>query len=240
MPDIDDPPSPFHDDPPELRRPSPSATWRERIEQLADATGTTPARIAVGAVVVALAIAAAVWLLRPPDDPPEAALPYASTTSVPPPTTTTTTDVLVVHVAGSVRAPGLHELPGGSRVADAIEAAGGLLPTADATGINLAAPVADGERVYLLATGEQEPTVAVGGGGASGGGGGSASTSGPVNLNTADAEALDALPGIGPATASAILEHRAKAGPFPSVDALLDVPGIGDAKLEALRDLVTV
>jgi competence protein ComEA len=121
-------------------------------------------------------------------------------------------------------------------VADAIAAAGGLTPAADASRINLAAPVADGERVYVLAVGEQEPAVAVG---SSPSGEGDA-PAGPVNLNTADAEALDALPGVGPATAAAIIDHREKVGPFTAVDQLLDVPGIGDAKLEALRDLVTV
>ena len=109
------------------------------------------------------AVAGGFWLLRPPAEPPEAALPFASTTVASPATTATTApEVLVVHVAGAVGAPGLHELQPGSRVADAIAAAGGLTPDADAARINLAAPVADGERVYVLAVGEQEPPVAVG------------------------------------------------------------------------------
>jgi competence protein ComEA len=229
--------SPDPDEPPGLLRPRPPRTWRERLEQLADATGSTPARIVVGAVAVAGALAGGLWLLRPPPDPPEAALPYASTTVASPLTSVSTVpELLVVHVAGAVAAPGVHELPAGSRVADAIAAAGGLTPHADAARINLAAPVADGERVYILAVGEQEPVVAVGATGSGDGG----SPAGPVNLNTADAEALDALPGVGPATAAAIIEHRGKVGAFTSVDQLLDVPGIGDAKLEALRDLVTV
>jgi len=142
----------------------------------------------------------------------------------------------VVHVAGAVAAPGLHELPPGARVADAVAAAGGLAPQADSARINLAAPVVDGERVYVLQVGEQEPPVAVSPPPASAGDPGS----GPVDLNTADADALDSLPGVGPATAAAILQHRAEVGAFTSVDQLLDVPGIGEAKLEALRDLVTV
>ena len=97
--------------------------------------------------------------------------------------------------------------------------------------------MADGERVYVLATGEEAPPVAVGRRPPGSDGGAAA---GPVNLNTADAAALDALPGVGPATAAAILEHRGKVGGFTSVDQLLDVPGIGEAKLEALRDLVAV
>jgi competence protein ComEA len=221
-----------------LRRPAPPRTWRERLEGLADATGTTPVRILVGGVVVVAGLLAALLLLRPPEPPPEAALPFASTTTALTPASTGTTglEVLVVHVAGAVAAPGLHELTPGARVADAVAAAGGLAPQADPARINLAAPVVDGERVYVLAVGEQEPPVALGSPPASAGDPGS----GPVDLNTADAAALESLPGIGPSTAAAILQHRAEVGAFTSVDQLLDVPGIGEAKLEALRDLVTV
>ena len=237
MLDIEDPASPPDDDRSPLRRPGPPPTWRERLEHLADATGSTPARILGGAALAALAVAVGFWLLRPPEDPPESSLPYASTTVESSPSSASTAPaLLVVHVAGAVAAPGLHELPAGSRVADAIAAAGGLTPQADAARINLAAPLTDGQRVYVLAVGEQEPAVAVG---ATDPGSGP-TPSGPVNLNQADAEALDALPGVGPATAAAIIEHRGKIGAFTSVDQLLDVPGIGDAKLEVLRDLVTV
>jgi len=141
-----------------------------------------------------------------------------------------------VHVAGAVVAPGLHELAAGARVADAINAAGGLTAEADSARINLAAPVVDGSRVYVPVVGEEPPDVAVG----EAAGDPGTTPAGPVNLTTADAAALEALPGVGPATAAAILEHRGKVGAFTSVEQLLDVPGIGDAKLEALRDLVTV
>jgi competence protein ComEA len=221
-----------------LRRPVPPRTWRERLEDLADATGTTPARIVLGGVVVLGGGLLALWLLRPPAPPPETALPFASTTTALAPASTTTAapEVLVVHVAGAVVAPGLHELPPGARVADAVDAARGLTPQADGARINLAAPVVDGERVYVLAVGEQEPAVAVGSSSAPD----ASQGTGPVDLNTADAEALESLPGIGPSTAAAIIQHRAEVGAFTSVDQLLDVPGIGEAKLEALRDLVTV
>lgn len=237
---MSDTPTPLSDDGEGLlRRPPPPRTWRERIEGLADATGTSPARILVGGAVVVLGLAGALWLLRPPATPPEVSLPFASTTASlgAASSTSTTPTALVVHVAGQVAAPGIHELAAGARVVDAIEAAGGLTPEADAARINLAAPIADGERLYVLAAGEEAPPVAVGSPPA---GGGEPPESGPVNLNTADEAALDALPGVGPATAAAILEHRGKVGGFTSVEQLLDVPGIGEAKLEALRDLVTV
>ena len=236
MPASTDPP-PAELEPARLRRPAPPRTWRERIVELADATGSTPGRILLGAGVVVAGAAGVLWLLRPPADPPDAALPFASTTVAPASTATTAAEVLVVHVAGAVQAPGLHELPPGSRVADAIAAAGGLTSAADPARINLAAPLVDGERVYVLAVGEAEPAVAVGtppSGDASG------TPVGPIDLNTADAEALDSLPGIGPATAAAIIQHRTEVGLFTTVDQLLDVPGIGEAKLEALRDLVKV
>jgi len=224
-----------------LRRPPPPRTWRERIEGLADATGSSPGRIVGGAVAAALAVVAALVLLRPPAAPPEVSLPFASTTLSAPaaPTTMAMPESLVVHVAGAVAVPGIHELPPGARVADAIAVAGGLAPSADDSRINLAALVTDGQRVYVLAAGEASPPPVAGGGSAAGASGDPAAF-GPVDLNSADAAALDELPGVGPATATAILEHRAKVGAFSSVDQLLDVPGIGEVKLEALRDLVIV
>lgn len=220
-----------------LRRPPPPRTWRERVEHVADATGTTPARIFVGGAAAIVAVLAALWLTRPPPTPPEVGLPYASTTALAPAVTTSVvSDTLVVHVAGEVADPGVHELPAGSRVVDAIEAAGGLTAEADGARINLAAPVSDGERVYVPKVGEVAPPVVVG----SAGGGGSGASAGPVNLNSADEAALDALPGVGPATAAAIIDHRRQIGRYTSVDQLLDVRGIGEAKLEQLRPLVTV
>jgi competence protein ComEA len=235
---VHDPDAPPSDDEYDgaLHRPPPPRSWREQVDDLADATGTTPARLALGAAVAVGAVALGWWLLRPPAAPPEASLPFASTTVAEAAGPTSTAPAaLVVHVAGSVVAPGVHELTAGARVVDAIEAAGGLTNEADEARVNLAAPLVDGARVYVPATGEEPPPIAVGDPGPA-----SEVAAGPVNLNTADAAALEALPGVGPATAAAILEHRTKVGAFTSVDQLLDVPGIGDAKLEALRDLVVV
>ncbi|MEX2292725.1 MAG: ComEA family DNA-binding protein [Acidimicrobiales bacterium] len=191
-----------------------------------------------GGVGLGVAALAALWLTRPPAAPPEVDLPFASTTAFAEAAALTPSPPsrLVVHVAGAVVDPGVHELSPGARVVDAIKAAGGLTSEADAARINLAAPVTDGERIYVLRLGEDAPPPVPGGAVAASGAGSSAL----VNLNEADEAALDALPGVGPSTAKAIIEHRAKIGRFTSVDQLLDVRGIGEAKLEQIRPLVTV
>jgi len=170
--------------------------------------------------------------------PGDGALPMASSSTVP-------TGPLVVHVAGAVARPGVVMVPGGSRVADALAAAGGLRTDADPDRLNLAAVLHDGERVAVPAAGQPAPALAQGGGGSAnasgnGAGGGSGETVGTVDLNTATATELEGLPGVGPSTAAAIVEHRTSSGPFRSVEDLLDVRGIGDAKLEQLRAHVTV
>ncbi|MGG5257434.1 helix-hairpin-helix domain-containing protein [Phycicoccus avicenniae] len=151
--------------------------------------------------------------------------------------------VLVVHVVGRVRHPGVLRLPSGSRVTDAVEAAGGATRGADLSGLNLARVLVDGEQVRVPAPGEvvAGPGPPSGGtpagGGGSGGGGGSA-PGGPVSLNTADASALDALPGIGPVLAQRIVDWRTEHGRFTSVDELAEVSGIGEKLLAQLRPLV--
>ena len=189
------------------------------------------------------------WLLRSPAPPTEAGLPRATTTALPPTSTTVgpaaaaasgvgaaSTAVptsVVVDVAGAVVRPGVYELPAGARVHAAVEAAGGAAPDADLAAVNLAAPLLDGAQVYVPAVGA--PPRA----GAPPGPSPPTTAPGPVDINRATAEQLDALPGIGPSTAQAIVTHREEHGPFASVDALEDVRGIGPAKLDAIRALVT-
>ncbi|HVF13917.1 MAG TPA: helix-hairpin-helix domain-containing protein [Acidimicrobiales bacterium] len=157
--------------------------------------------------------------------------------------------VVTVHAAGQVSAPGVYSVPAGARVADLVTAAGGLLPEADIDRLNLAARVVDGTRVYIPRKGEAppppeavggDPGAAAGTAGGAAGGGGPGAAAGPVDLNTATAAQLDTLPGVGPATAAAILTYRTRHGRFKSVTELLEVPGIGPSKLEAIRPLVVV
>ncbi|KRE61733.1 competence protein ComEA [Nostocoides sp. Soil756] len=148
--------------------------------------------------------------------------------------------VVVVHVVGQVVRGGVYRLPAGSRVADAVEAAGGATRTADLGMLNLARVLADGEQVRVPEPGEVVPPgpVAAGPGGGAGGG----ASGGPgsvVSLNTADAAALDSLPGIGPVIAQRIIDWRTEHGRFTSVDELAEVSGIGEKLLAQVRPLVT-
>ncbi|TDC35415.1 ComEA family DNA-binding protein [Micromonospora sp. 15K316] len=143
---------------------------------------------------------------------------------------------LVVAVAGKVRRPGLVRLPAGARLADAVEAAGGALPGVDVSLLNPARKVADGE---LIVVGVTPPPGAVGQPAAPAAGAAPV-TGAPVNLNTATLAELDALPGVGPVLAQRILAHREQHGGFKSVDDLRQVDGIGDARYEQLKELVTV
>jgi competence protein ComEA len=136
---------------------------------------------------------------------------------------------VVVDVEGAVRRPGLVRLPAGSRVADAVVRAGGVTRRADRSGVNLAAPVSDGQQVLVPRRGAAGAAPAASGG---------ATASGPVSLSTATAEQLDALPGVGPVTAQKIVDYRTQHGAFHSVDELDAIPGIGPARLADLRGLV--
>lgn len=135
-------------------------------------------------------------------------------------------DEIVVHVAGAVRRPGLVELPPGSRVADAVAAAGGLTEDAVDTAVNLAAPLTDGSQVVVPSVTDPVPAESTG--------------DGLVHVNVASAQDLERLPGVGPVLAERIVAFRDSNGPFGTVEDLLDVPGIGEAKLAAMRDALAV
>ncbi|MGB4592761.1 MAG: helix-hairpin-helix domain-containing protein [Coriobacteriia bacterium] len=151
--------------------------------------------------------------------------------------------LVVVHVVGAVMRPGVYTLAVGSRVADAVAAAGGSTGNAAPNAVNLARVLADGEQVYLPTADEASATAAAGGAGVLAGGiavAGGATAAGKVDINRATAAELDALPGVGPATAQKIVDDRAANGPFKTIEDLMRVSGIGEKKFDALKDLVTV
>lgn len=168
---------------------------------------------------------------------------------VPPPPTATpqptaTAAPLQVYVNGAVAEPAVYALPPQSRVVDAIEAAGGFTAEANTVVVNLAQPLSDGAQVYVPAEEETAaapvsvvvepaPVNSSGAGAAAGGGG-------LVNINTASAEELQELPGVGPSTAEKIVQHREANGPFATAEAIMDVSGIGEGKFAQIRDLITV
>jgi competence protein ComEA len=174
--------------------------------------------------LIAAAVAAGAWWGRVDAEIPGPVSEPTWTTAA----TSTGQPLITVHVAGHVRQPGLVEIEQGSRVADAIARAGGLMPGARAESVNLAAPVADGERIVVSGPGDTLQTTST------------ESSGEKLQLNAATAEELDALPGVGPVIAHRIVSFREENGPFASVDDLLDVPGIGEAKLADLRDLIVV
>lgn len=223
-----------------------SDVWQERLALLAARPGFDPTRLAavVGAAVVAVVVAVVV-LRGPEPPPPELSLPLAATAPAAPETTTTTAaPSLVVHAAGAVSTPGVYTLDAGGRVADLLDVAGGASPDADLSRLNLAAALVDGQRVYVPRPGEVVPPVEGGGApavaGGTNGGAATGTEPGPIDLNAATAAQLEELPGVGPATSAAIIAERDRRGRFASVDDLLDVRGIGEAKLAGLRDLVVV
>ncbi|MDE0268475.1 MAG: helix-hairpin-helix domain-containing protein [Acidimicrobiaceae bacterium] len=156
-------------------------------------------------------------------------------------------DVILVHVAGEVVYPGVHELLPDSRVVDAVEAAGGLTDTADVNLLNLAEPLIDGIRLWIPEVGETNSPEVVSVTAGVDTGRSSANVSGvegsqkpKININTADAVTLQLLPGIGPSLADAIVDHRTHVGRFIRVEDLEAVPGIGLAKMEKIRPLINI
>ncbi|MFE4367024.1 helix-hairpin-helix domain-containing protein [Streptomyces sp. NPDC056835] len=143
---------------------------------------------------------------------------------------------VVVDVSGKVRRPGVLRLPAGSRVADALRAAGGAKPGADLTGLNRARVLMDGEQV--LVGGPAPPGAGVGAGVGAGAADGARAAAGPVSLNAATPEQLDTLPGVGPVLAQHIIDYRGRHGGFRSVDELREVNGIGERRFADLQSLV--
>jgi competence protein ComEA len=150
------------------------------------------------------------------------------------------TPEIVVDVGGKVRDPGIHRLPAGSRVADALREAGGVKPGTNTDGLNRARFLVDGEQVVVGGPAPVAGTVASGGpaGGPAGAAAGGAMPTAPVSLNTATADQLDTLPGVGPVLAQHIIDYRTQHGGFRSVDELREVNGIGDRRFADLRNLV--
>ncbi|NKE62581.1 ComEA family DNA-binding protein [Lentzea sp. PSKA42] len=169
--------------------------------------------LALGIAVACTVIGLGSWWQSPAAEPAPA-LALVSTTAPAP--------ELVVNVIGEVATPGLVTVTSGARVADAVRLAGGVKPGADLHDLNLARKLTDGEQIAVGI-----PPPAHGG-----------AVPSKLNLNSATAAELDALPGVGPVTAQRIVDHRTRKGPFASVDQLREVEGIGDSKLATLADLV--
>ena len=226
--------------------------WRERSQQLIERGIPLTARRASQLLLAVLIVGAVSWRLFMASEPPvEESIPLAqspvsspvpeqstlqeSSEAVPAGLVQASRDVVVVHVAGAVQNAGLVTGTAIWRVDDAVTAAGGPRGDADLDRLNLAALIRDGERIYVPTVGQDAPPEIAGS---------SASTQsvrvGPVNINTADAQTLETLPGVGPSTAATIISHREEHGAFGAVDALVAVRGIGPATLDALRDHVTV
>jgi competence protein ComEA len=225
-----------------------------------------PARAFATAGSVAVVCVGAWWLLRAPAPPLENSIPLVSIASASdsssssvvgaiPSTTLVGVREVVVHVAGAVNTPGVYRLKPTARVIDAVNAAGGVTVSADTAAVNLALPLLDAEQVYIPTRSSKKPhttvavqrklpttpsspssTVAAVIVGATE----SSVKSALVNINTATALELEALPSVGPSTAKAIVSFRTKNGPFGKAEDLLKVPGIGDGKLAAMKPFVAL
>lgn len=208
-----------------------SSSWRDRVEEL---IGKRREMWVVAAVVAVAVIGSLlVWMRGAPASvAPPATAPAAETTPAPGGDTHSAGSApIYVHVAGAVRKPGLYEFPTGTRVAGAIDAAGGPTRRADLDQVNLAEVLVDGIKLDVPERGEAAPA---------GMPAGTAAAPGLVNLNSADQAILETIPGVGPVTATAIIQHRTEIGSFTALEQLLDVTGIGPATLESLRPYVTL
>lgn len=224
-----------------LPRPLPPQPLIERLGELAEEWRRRVSWLPIVALAV-VSFGVTWWVTRPAPVAPE--LPdYALPVATPPPTPTVVPALFVVHVAGAVEAPGVISVLQGARVVDVVELAGGLAADADLAEVNLAGLVGDGQRLWIPRHGEPEPVVSVGNSPPpSPSSGAPAENSGgvSVDVNVATPAELETLPGIGPAIAAAIIDHRERNGPFGAIDDLLEVAGIGPAKLDAIRSSVKV
>jgi competence protein ComEA len=205
-------------------------------------------RVISTAVAVVVVAVGAWWVVRVPPAPVESTIAFTATSlaggvSVPIPTGAIPSLGIVVHVAGEVKNPGVYTLSNSARMVDAVLAAGGATARADLEVINLATPLMDSSQIYVPAKGAAErPVFARPQPGVNGvqSTQSSPDTNGIVNINRASVTELDALPGVGPSTAQAIVDYRTTNGPFGSPEDLLNVKGIGPAKFDAIRKLVGV
>ena len=209
----------------------PTSSLEQRI---GGALGLTAAEVVALAILLLGAVAATGvlwWTGRP--QPAAAPVVIAATAT---PTPAPTEGEVVVHVSGAVATPGVHRLPAGARVADAIAASGGATGEAAVDALNLARVLDDGEQVHVPTAAEAAAAAVA----PSGGGSGAVDGEGIVDLNRATADDLEALPGVGPVLAERILAHREEIGGFTDVGQLLDVSGIGPAVLADLEPRVRV
>jgi competence protein ComEA len=222
-----------------VRGVSDSPPPRDRLAALLGGAGLSRAEALALLVLVMGALAGLGllwWAMRPP--PAAGGPPGLDLGSVAAPEDPATeSGEVVVHVAGLVVLPGVHRLPAGARVADAIEAAGGARAGAWLDGLNLARRLTDGEQLLVPAEGAPPP---VGGDGGAGPASSGIRPDGTVDLNLATAAELQTLPGVGPVLSERIVAHREQHGPFASVGELRDVAGIGEKTFQALADLVSV
>jgi competence protein ComEA len=207
---------------------------RERLDLLSrgELTG-------LAIVVVATLLGAGLWYIRSLPRPVDISAPAEAVSPVVSPVAGLTGSAspspasIIVDIAGWVRRPGVYEFAAGDRVIDAVNRAGGARNGADLTSLNLAAPLADGTQIVVpkpgaTAPGSSTPDTATAGG------------TTLININTASETDLEALPGVGPVTAAAIIDYRTQNGPFSAVDDLIDVSGIGPSTLEQIRPFATV
>ena len=200
-------------------------------ERLRDLARVSSAEIALAAVLAAAVVAGSFFVSRRTPQPPAPALRFERAAG---PAATPTSAPVLVHVTGRVVKPGVYGLAPGSRVTDAVAAAGGPAPGSEPNALNLAAPVSDGEQIVVPPAGTAPPA---------GGSRGTGATGGPptrINLNTATQAQLEELPGVGPMLAQRVLAQRQRKGRFTSTRELLEVEGFGPKKFAALQEQVTV